>query len=195
MKAAFNFPIQASGIVSWHFLTRGITNFVEAAAFTRRLPYRPNTDKTDVTCIFRDNGGTCGPKHAALRQLALENDRPDLRLKLGMFRMSAQNTPAVAATLDRYGLPYLPEAHNYLRVGSNIWDCTALNSSGQDFEDDLMMEVEIEPCQIADSKVAFHHAYLERWLAQNPTLGLSMTQLWAVREQCIRDLSANLATD
>ena len=195
MKPAFNFPIQANGLISGHFLSRGITNFADAASFIRQLPYRRNADKTDVACIFKDSGGTCGPKHAALRQLALENGVSALRLKLGLFKMSAQNTPSVAATLAEYGLPYLPEAHNYLRVGADIWDCTALRSSGEDFEADLLLEVEIEPNQIADSKVAFHHAYLERWLAQNPTLGLSMPQLWAAREQCIQDLSASWATD
>ena len=195
MKAAFNFPIRAGGSISRHFLSRGVRNFVEAADFIRQLPYRRNIDKTDVACIFRDHAGTCGPKHAALRQLALENGVLALRLKLGLFKMNAQNTPAVVATLARYGLPYLPEAHNYLRVGPEIWDCPAPGSSGQYFESDLLLETEIEPNQITDSKLAFHHAYLERWLTQNPTLGLCMPQLWAAREQCVQDLSANLATD
>jgi hypothetical protein len=45
--------------------------------------------------VFADGAATCGPKHAVLRQLAIENGIADLKLKLGVFRMSGENTPAV----------------------------------------------------------------------------------------------------
>ncbi len=190
MRDALNFPIQDQGPISQQFLRRGIHDFTGAAQFMRQLPYQRNADKTNLASIFAEGGATCGPKHAVLRQLALENDVPALKLKLGVFRMSGQNTPRVAATLARYGLAFLPEAHNYLRFGRTIIDCTRPSASPDDFKADLLLEIEIEPDQIATPKVAFHQTYLRYWLSQHPDLGLNFAQLWDVREQCIRDLAA-----
>ncbi|MBD2768716.1 hypothetical protein IC235_12550 [Hymenobacter sp. BT664] len=189
MSGAFNFRIQDTGEISREFLSRRITDFQHAAQFIRELPYRRNTDKTNLVSVFADGGATCGPKHAVLRQLALENGIPDLKLKLGIFRMNGLNTPAVASTLAQYGLAFLPEVHNYLRVHRTVLDCTRPNSSADDFRADLLLELEIEPTQIGDAKVAFHQTYLRYWLHQNPGLGLTLPQLWSIREQCIEALS------
>ena len=97
MAGVFNFRIQATGKISREFLSRRITDFKQAAQFIRELPYRRNTDKTNLASVFADGAATCGPKHAVLRQLAIENDVVDLKLKLGVFRMSGQNTPAGAS--------------------------------------------------------------------------------------------------
>ena len=189
MHSAFNFRIQNRGEISRQFLSRHITDFRHAAQFIRELPYRRNTDKTNLPGVFADGAATCGPKHAVLRQLAIENGVPDLKLKLGVFKMSAENTPSVAKTLTEYNLAFLPEAHNYLRVHRTVLDCTRPTSSADDFKADLMLEIEIEPAQIGEPKVAFHQTYLRYWLSQHPELGLTFPQLWSIREQCIEALS------
>ncbi|WP_046246175.1 hypothetical protein [Hymenobacter terrenus] len=189
MHSAFNFRIQDRGEISRQFLSRHITDFKHAARFIRELPYRRNTDKTNLAGVFADGAATCGPKHAVLRQLAIENDVADLKLKLGVFRMNGRNTPSVASTLARHGLAFLPEAHNYLRVHRTVLDCTRPNSSVEDFKTDLLLEIEIEPTQIGEPKVAFHQTYLRYWLSQNPSLNLTFPQLWRIREQCIEALN------
>ena len=189
MREVVNFTIQDHGPISQQFLQRGLTDFTHAADFVRRLPYQRNADKTNLASIFAEGGATCGPKHALLRQLALENEVPALKLKLGLFRMNGQNTPRVAATLARHGLKFLPEAHNYLRFGRAIIDCTRPGACPDDFKADLLVEIEIEPADVATPKAAFHQTYLRYWLGQNPDLGLSFAQLWDVREQCIRELA------
>ena len=189
MHGAFNFRIKAAGEISQQFLSRRIKDFMGAAQFIRQLPYRRNADKADLASVFADGGATCGPKHAVLRQLALENDVSDLKLKLGVFKMSGQNTPPIARILAEHKLPFLPEAHNYLRVGRTVLDCTRATSSVDDFKADLLLEIEIEPLQIGAPKVAFHQTYLRYWLSQNPGLALTFPELWAIREQCIAELS------
>lgn len=186
----FNFDIQSASPVSGHFLDEGIRNFHQAALFIRDLPYGRNADKKNLTTVFTDGCGTCSTKHALLKLLCEENNFADVKLILCLFRMSASTTPEIARTLAKYNLSYIPEAHNYLRYGGQILDFTKPGFPIPDFEDHLIEEIEIEPDQITDFKVSYHKNYIDTWLSQNPETPYSPAELWAIREECIQDLSA-----
>ncbi|MFD2744206.1 MULTISPECIES: hypothetical protein [Sphingobacterium] len=185
-----NFQIQQDGIISKEFLDRGITTFHDACIYIQQLPYRRNTNKSDLSTIFQDGQGTCSTKHALLKQLATENGIEDLILMMGIFKMQASNTPAIAKTLAAYGLDLIPEAHMYLKYGENYYDFTRVNSSSQDFLEELLFEIAMPPANIGQQKVALHQAFLAQWLQDNPQIKLTTTEIWQIREQCIQDLSS-----
>lgn len=186
-----SFSITSPGPVSTAFRKAGAVDFQSAAQWVRALSYRRNKDKSDPLVLFAEGCGTCSTKHAALRRLALENDRPELRLMLGLFRMNARNTPKIASVLQEYGLSYLPEAHNYLRIGDDILDCTTSRSSPDDFLPDLILEKELEAGQVYREKIRIHQDFLAQWLADNPQIPYTPGKLWQIREACIAALSAN----
>ncbi|MFM2213782.1 MAG: hypothetical protein RL427_1045 [Bacteroidota bacterium] len=189
MNKSPNFEIKPCGEISNEFLKRGISTFQAACQFIASLPYGRNLDKTDLITIFSDHCGTCSTKHAILKTLAQENELEGITLVLGIFKMDVQNTPAIAKTLKRYNLEFLPEAHTYLKFENEIMDFTKSNSSASDFESSLLMELAIAPNQISNYKVAFHKAFLNQWLVENPALEYDLDALWSIREQCIQDLS------
>jgi hypothetical protein len=123
-----------------------------------------------------------------LKQLAIENSRNDLALMLGIFKMNAHNTPKITHILQQYNLSYIPEAHNYLKFEEQILDYTFPNSSGNNFEQDLLEEIIIQPNQISNFKVAYHTAYLKKWLVGN-FIPYSLEEIWNIRELCIQQLS------
>lgn len=184
-----NFSILSQRLVSTQFTGRGITDFEGAMKFIRDLPYKRNADKNDPLAVFNDSCGTCSTKHATLLLLAGENNINDIRLMLGIFKMNEINMPAAAHVLRKYGLDHIPEAHNYLRAGNIILDCTNSRSPGNDFINDLLEEIEIMPSQITDFKVKHHRQYLEQWLGKNAKTGMNIEELWSVREECIRALA------
>ena len=184
-----DFKITSEKPISSLFVSRGITDFKEAMRFVTQLPYGRNKNKSDLRTVFSDNCGTCGTKHALLKQLADENDLKDLKLMIGIFRMNAQNTSAVKATLEKHKLAYIPEAHNYLRYREEIIDCMKENWSIADFKDDILEEIEITPEQITTYKVDYHKKCLEGWIQKQGNIPYSLDELWRIREQCIRDLS------
>ena len=145
MLDTFDFHILANGDVSTAFLGRGCINFKLAANYIRHLPYKRNTDKENLLTVFSDGCGTCSTKHALLRELAIENGRTDIKLVLGVYKMSKDNTPKVGNTLQRSQLEYIPEAHNYLKLSNEILDCTNSRSAAANFIDHLISEIEIEP--------------------------------------------------
>ncbi len=186
-----DFIVKPKGKISEAFLKNGILTFRQATKFIQNLPYGRNSNKNDLASLFTDNCGTCSTKHAILKQLADENNFTDIILICGLFRMNSQNTPEISSTLNKHGLVFIPEAHNYLKYKNQILDFTKPDADAIDFIDDLIEEIEILPHQITDYKVTYHKKYLEKWLENNTNIKLSLTDLWTIREQCISDLGAS----
>ena len=126
MKSFQPFPnarLKPGGRITKQFLTHGITDFQSAAHHVHQLPYGINTDRTDIRLVLSEGQGTCSTKHALLSQLAREQGL-EVSLMIGIFKMTASNTPGVGPVLAKYGLSYLPEAHCYLMFQGRRVDLT-----------------------------------------------------------------------
>ncbi|MBW3518637.1 hypothetical protein [Flavobacterium sp. NKUCC04_CG] len=181
-----NFEIKNSGEISNEFLKLGIQDFTSACKFISLLPYKRNSNKENVLCVFEDSAGTCSTKHSTLRKLALENNKPEIKLILGIFKMDANYAPKIKKTLEVNYLNYIPEAHNYLKIGSDYFDFTNLNSSYSEVENLLLIETEIEFDEINHQKIQKHKEFLSNWIKDKPQFNLE--QIWKIRESCITDL-------
>jgi hypothetical protein len=184
-----DFSLYANAPSSAALRNRGIQTFAEACVFVQQLPYARNTDKTNPLCVLDENCGTCSTKHALLKTLADENGHPEIELVLGIFKMNAHNTPAVADTLKQYQLHEMPEAHNYLRFNGTRYDFTKPGFLPGRWEPDLLEEITITPQQITTFKVNHHRAFLERWLQEHPEIDYDINEFWFIREVCITALS------
>ena len=184
-----DFKIDCNGIVSQYFMGLGYTQFATVANFIKNLPYQRNTNKNDILSVVKDKYGTCSTKHAFLAELIAEN-KQNIDLVLGIFKMDANYSNAVGKVLAKYNLPYIPEAHNYLSYEGIRYDYTNPTSSPKDFEDKLITEQNITPNQITDYKVQFHKKVLKKWIddEQQP---YSLVEIWAIREECMAALSNN----
>lgn len=180
------FQIACRGQVSKAFKQNGIEKFSEACSYIKHLRYGRNANKENLLTIFSDGYGTCSTKHALLKQLADENDFADIRLMLGIYKMSGDNTPPTRPILERYELDHIPEAHNYLRYRDVVIDCTA--EKPLNFIPDLLEEIEITPGQVTTYKINYHRQYLDKWL-KNRVIKYNLEELWAVREACIAALA------
>lgn len=185
----YNFDIVSNQKISKLLKQNHCFDFLSASEFVRNLPYRRNLNKDNLTTVFTDNCGTCSTKHAILKTLAEENNQSNFKLILGIFRMNGENTPKIKSVLNNHNLIYIPEAHNYLKFKNQILDFTKKNSSENDFINDLLEEIEIEPHQINQFKIEFHKNYLKNWLDENSQIPYSLEELWKIREECIKALS------
>lgn len=184
-----DFPLIANAPASAALRSRGLHTFAAACAFVQQLAYARNMDKTNPLCVTDENCGTCSTKHALLKTVADENGHPEIELVLGIFKMNARNTPAVAATLKQYQLHEMPEAHNYLRCNGTRYDFTKPGFSPAKWEDDLLEEIAITPQQITTFKENHHRAFLQRWLEAHPEITYDINESWFIREVCIAALS------
>lgn len=181
-----NFEIKNNGEVSNEFLKLGIQDFKSACRFISLLPYKRNINKENILCVFEDNAGTCSTKHSTLRKLALENYKPEIKLILGIFKMDSNYAPKIQKTLELNHLNYIPEAHNYLRIGNDYLDFTHSNSSYSEVENRLLIETEIEFNEINLQKILKHKEFLSNWIKDKPQFTLK--QIWEIREMCIANL-------
>ncbi len=154
----------------------------------KNLPYKRNSDKTKITCVLDDFGGTCSTKHAFLKQFANEKRIENVKLMLGIFMMNAKNNKKISSVLENYQLKEIPEAHNYLMINGEIKDFTKKGSKPENFVNELVKEIEIQPKQITDFKVGFHQNFLKKYLKENPEIPYSLEEFWKIREECIAAL-------
>lgn len=181
-----NFKIESEGKVSQEFLKNSIFDFNSACNFIASLPYKRNEDKNNLLCVFIEKVGTCSTKHAILRKLAIENNRNEVKLILGIFKMDAEYNSKIEKTLKKYNIDYIPEAHNYLKINNKYFDFTLPNAKYDDVKSKLLEEKEIEFDQINSEKIFLHKKFLENWIEKNSTYDLE--EVWKIREQCIHDL-------
>lgn len=182
---AFDFEIRSAGPVSAAFRKIHCPTFSEASHFIRHLPYRRNRDKANALAPLLEGCGTCSTKHALLKRLADENKIKNVRLMLGIFNMNGTNTPPLRDLLEAHGLTGIPEAHNYLKIDSEVLDCTRPGAAAVDFMPALWLETEIDPADITDFKVAFHQKFLSQHFPDR-----NLEEIWAIREHCISLLSS-----
>lgn len=181
-----NFEIKNKGEISNEFLKLGISDFYNACNFIAELPYKRNLNKNNILCVFEDEFGTCSTKHSTLRKLALENKRNEIKLILGIFKMDAEYTTKIKNTLQKNNLEYIPEAHNYLKVGKKYLDFTKPNSNYSEIKDKILEETEIEFNEINSEKIRIHREFLKKWIQNKPEF--SLEDIWQIREKCILDL-------
>lgn len=186
-----NFSIRnRKGLVSQQFLNMNISDFQTACRYISELPYKRNSDKNNLNCVFGDLGGTCSTKHATLRKLALENNHSEVKFILGIFKMDADYTEKIKNTLEKFNLNHIPEAHNYLKIDDEYFDFTKPNSDYAQFKSKLLIEKEIEYNEIVDEKILFHKDFLKNWILEEK-IPYKLDEIWNIREQCIKDLQKN----
>lgn len=181
-----NFEIKNNGEISNEFLKLEINDFKTACKFISLLPYKRNKNKENILCVFEDKAGTCSTKHSTLRKLAIENGISEIKLILGIFKMDTIYAPKIRKTLEFNKLDYIPEAHNYLKIGNKYLDFTNSDSSYSEVENRLLYETEIEYYEITTQKIILHKEFLKNWIKDKPQFTLD--KIWKVRESCIEDL-------
>ena len=192
MKGVINlvpdFELSADAELSNICRSLGKQQYHQVIQHVFELPYRRNSSKEDLSLVFKEACGTCSSKHAVLVQLALENGFDKIQLILGMYRMSAANTPGVATVLDQYQLAYLPEAHNYIKYQEQRIDLTNLSSTNVSPFDSLYEEIQIQPEQIGQFKMNYHRQFLANWL-RTENKHYNLEEIWSIREACIAALA------
>ena len=167
---------------------QGIESWADLIQYVRKLPYGRTSNRSDLSLVFSEQQGTCSSKHALLKAVANENKIADVRLILCIYKMNKINTPGIGNALSKHKISYIPEAHCYLQIGPKKLDCTSTEADLDRIKMDILEEIEITPEQVGQFKIDYHQAYLKGWLKREK-LDLSFAEIWAIREQCIANLS------
>jgi len=182
-----NFPLNSNDHISQIFLDLGILNFQGACEYVQALPYKRNS-RNEPLLVLEEGCGTCSMKHALLALLAEENNFQDIKLTIGIYKMSPKNTPGLGEVFPS-SLEFIPEAHCYLSYRNQRLDYTRPGSHPPN-DEDLLEEWEISADKIGIQKERMHKDYLKKWInIHNPHM--SLEDLWGLREACIAQLSEN----
>ncbi len=183
-----NFSILPGSPVGDIFIKNGVKTFYEAIQTVHNLPYGRVENPLDFGNIITQGKGTCSTKHATLKVLTEEHAIYGLRLELAIYAMNEENTPGVGATLSKYNLPYILEAHTFLCYDNEVYDYTFAKSKNLKWTDAILMQTTIDTDQIEDFKKNYHKSVLEDWIKRD-NLSYTLEELYAIREECIAALS------
>ena len=187
-----SFPVTAAGALSEAVLGRGFSLFDRFAAFVQSLPYGRTANKASPLAVLEEGRGTCSSKHQLLVALAHECNHFEVHLTIGLYKMSEENTPGVGRALRCASLPFVPEAHCYLTVGSERYDFTGLPQGTSSPFASLYEEHVVSPEELPEAKLRIHEQAVASWAA---TMGISAAVAWAAREACIAALAANPSSE
>jgi len=170
----------ADGELSRAARALGLTRYRALAAYVRDLPYGRNSARDD-RLVLAEARGTCSTKHALLARIAAENGQA-VQLTLGIYWMTAETNPPIAAVLRAAELEGIPEAHCYLSVADKRIDLTS-HSTAKPMR--FFCEESINPKGIQAYKVKRHQAFIRGWMGDDD----SFEAIWTAREACIAALS------
>ena len=179
---------QHKGILSKRLLELEVFTFLEAIQFVKNLPYGRTIDRANPNLVLQELKGTCSTKHGLLKKVALEQGLSNVKLYLCMFKMNGSNTPMLTQVLEKHQVPYIPEAHCVLQIDNDYIDVTNATSNYENFKDDVLKLIEIQPEQIGSFKVDYHQTYLKEWLKESNS-EYTFEAFWEIREECIAALS------
>ncbi|PWA09013.1 hypothetical protein DB891_10175 [Flavobacterium laiguense] len=164
-----------------------MTNWDDVLLHVKNIPYGRNSNREDLSLVLKENKGSCSSKHAFLKEIASQNNIPNVQLIIGIYKMKESNTK-IGTILSENTIYYIPEAHCYLNINGERLDYTTGSSNFEKIKNDLLEEIEIEPYQVGEFKIKYHQDFIKKWLSDSNAT-ITFDQLWAVREQCIAYLS------
>lgn len=182
-----NFNIIGSGPVSKAFLERGIDDFSSACQFVQALPFARISNPVVFLSVLSEGKGTCSTKHALLASLALEHDREDIELMVGIYLMNSETHPSLKAFFENQEISGVPENHAFLRCGQQRYDFSSKAWSLVDHENRIVREQRCDPGQMHDWKPMIHKHYIGGWLKRQQ-LDLTPEEIWDLREKCLTQL-------
>ncbi len=165
-----------------------VYSWEELINYISRLPYGRNTNRADFSLVIIEKKGTCSSKHAFLKKIADLNNISDIKLVIGMYKMSESNTPKIGTELSTHNIDYIPEAHCYLKIGNTPVDVTSKESHFDTIKNDILQEKEIIPEQVTKYKVQYHKDFLKTWITDQK-IKFDFDTIWNIREKCIYNLT------
>ena len=183
-----DFKFTSNGTFTEKLKEYGIRDFQSLLFYVKNLQYGRNANREDLSLVISESKGTCSSKHAYLKAVANENNFSEIKLILGMYKMTEKNTPKISPTLSENNLEYIPEAHCYLKFNDERIDATSATSDFKKIGNDVLEEIEINPNQVSEFKVDYHKEYLKNWLNKQ-NLDFNFEEIWNIREKCIQQLS------
>ncbi|MDO1500694.1 hypothetical protein Q2T40_11175 [Winogradskyella maritima] len=188
MDSYLNKNIYPSGELSLKCIALGLHRYGDVINFVHQLPYGRNSDRKDFKSIINENKGTCSTKHAFLKAVAEEQGFESIKLVLGIYKMTAENTKGISNILLNTDLDFIPEAHTYLKYDGKRFDLTFPHQRSLAFDTDLLEEYFIQPEAIGSFKLNTHQNFIKQWILDYE-IDYSFEEIWTLREACISELS------
>lgn len=185
--------IPNAGIISAKFLSLGISSFIGACRYVHELPYGYNSNRDDLTILFKENKGNCTTKHAVIATLAKELNQPIVKT-IGIYAMTEEIVTGTMEILAKYDLPYIPMVHCFLVYGECRVDLSEGNNNGKNRSiEDFLYTQQVEPnISARDEYLLYRRALKNHILTRKEMAGADIKTILHAREDGLDQLKRNI---
>jgi len=171
-----------------------VGTFHEACRWVHQLPYGYNSDRDDLMILFKEKMGSCTTKHAVIATLASELDLA-IHKNVGIYAMTDALVTGTQATLDRFGLPYVPMMHCFLNFRDHWVDLSEGNRNGKNGPiDHFLFTAEVAATITAKDEYRLYRQALKDKILSRPELERTdMKTVLKAREAGLALLKHNLS--
>jgi hypothetical protein len=185
-----NFPdalISGSGVIANEFLKLGITGFIDACRYVHELPYGYNSDRDDLSILFREGKGSCTTKHAVIATLAEELSLPIFK-NIGIYAMTEEIVSGTQQILEDYNLPHIPMVHCYLVYDDFRVYVTEGNHNGKNrpIDNFLYTQNVIANISAKDEYLLYRNALKNEIILREELNGVDLKYILQAREEGIK---------
>jgi hypothetical protein len=190
-----NKAIITAGLISKHFLSLGIDQFLDACDYVHQLPYGYNSDREDLMILFKEKMGSCTTKHAVIATLAAELDLP-INKSIGIYPMTEAIVSGTNKILNKYDLPYIPMIHCFLEYRDHRVDLTEGNHNGKNQPINSLFHTEAVDANISarNEYMLYRKTLKDRILRRAELQGVDIKRILHAREEGLELLKSLVMT-
>lgn len=158
-----DFPLQVDLPNGQRFLELGIEKFSELCKYVCELPMVELSNPSDFQLTLIEKRGTAASKHGFLAEILDVYGHREENLMIGIYLLSAELEPDLAAILDELGVKSIPSVQVYFRDEQGRVSFLHPAYSIQKLERFIIREQRCEPQQLVEWRPAIHRDFVTRW--------------------------------
>jgi len=163
--------LDPNGAIGKQFYQIGINTLYAAINHVYGLKYQPPSDPFNWNLVISEQCGTCSTRHALLVLLAKENN-VSFALGHAIYHLTPERFPMLQPILERSGLPFIPESHNFIVYNHYFLDITFPGHAQILPQKDVSLMKTIDCAELLYVKKTWYPVFLKQWLKQYSNMTL-----------------------
>lgn len=181
----FNFELIASEKLTKLFIQNEITDFSNAIRYL-------NESKTNIKpfldLVVEDVPQTMTKTaqiHAVLAALAVDNQRPEIELMMGIFLIDVNTFPEFESYFNSTPFQTIALTTSYLKIDGQRFDFSSKKPVLERINKKIVREQRMDPHQSKEWKEKIYEDYIQKWLNRNPEVDYPLEKILKEEKELI----------
>ena len=180
-----NFELIASEKLTKLFIQNNITDFSNAI---RYLNESNTIIKPFLDLVVLDEPKSMtktAQLHAILAALAVQNQRSEIELMMGIFLVDSITFPELVSYFKSKPFQTIALTTSYLKINGQRYDFTSTKPVLERINKKIVREQRMDPHQSKEWKEKIYEDYIQKWLKRNPEIDYALEKILKEEKELI----------